>query len=337
MSAYDPVGDEARVAAYKRVGTDWVFDEYLKPSNLSAEGGDGTEPEFGLGIVMDGDYALISNPGAYTDFSGAVYVFRNSGGSWSQQSIISSDNEDMSLSETLAINGDYAMIRAVESGTTPANHGNVHVYHRGGSNWTLQQIINPPVPQVSQYFGDSIAIDGDTAIIGSMEDDDGIASNGGKAHIYTRSGSTWSLQQTITASDVTTNDKFGAKVSLKGDTAIVQNQDGDAYVYTRSGTSWTESQKFVRGGRAQGVEISEDGSTAILAINQVDASDILYVYEKNPTWGTTQSILSGHPSGPDDIDYWAIDMNDGYIIVSHVPVSNDFEPNGQNRVHIYSR
>ena len=96
--------------------------------------------------------------------------------------------------------------------------------------------------QGSDFFGRSTAIsdDGNTAIVGMANED-----SAGAAYIFTRSGTTWTQQQKIQASDKQGGDFFGISVSISedGNTAIVGAANEDSvsatYIFTRSGNSWT--------------------------------------------------------------------------------------------------
>src|SRR6056300_1427184 len=102
----------------------------------------------------------------------------------------------------------------------------------------------------SDYFGYSVSISGDYAIVGAPYEDTG-ASSAGAAYIYTRSGTTWGNEQKILGE--VASDFFGWSVSISGDYAIVgaQYEDtggtdaGAAYIYTRSGTTWGNEQKIL--------------------------------------------------------------------------------------------
>ena len=92
-------------------------------------------------------------------------------------------------------------------------------------------------------FGYSVALDGDTALVGAARDDVGANTDQGSAYVFTRSGTTWRLQQKLTASDGAASDQFGSSVALSGDTALVgayyddvgaNTNQGSAYFYTFS-------------------------------------------------------------------------------------------------------
>jgi cysteine-rich repeat protein len=100
-------------------------------------------------------------------------------------------------------------------------------------------------------FGYSVAISGDTLVIGSYLDDDK-GDNSGAAYVFVRSGASWVVQQKLTASDGAADDHFGYSVAIDGETIAVgarYNDDGSSnsgsvYVYTRSGNVWLEQQKL---------------------------------------------------------------------------------------------
>jgi hypothetical protein len=90
-------------------------------------------------------------------------------------------------------------------------------------------------------FGLSVAVDGDTAVVGAFNDDVGANANQGSAYVFTRTGSTWTEQAKLTAADGAADDEFGARVAVSGDTALVgvpsddvggNQEQGSAYVFT---------------------------------------------------------------------------------------------------------
>jgi hypothetical protein len=123
-------------------------------------------------------------------------------------------------------------------------------------------------------FGRSVGISGDTVIVGAFQTDDN-GSNSGSAYIFTRSGTIWTQQTELTASDGATDDQLGWGVAIDGDTAIVGallddaigNNSGSAYVFTRSGTNWTEFRKMLVSDGADddqfGAAVAINGTTVI--------------------------------------------------------------------------
>ena len=120
-------------------------------------------------------------------------------------------------------------------------------------------------------FGVRVSISGDYAVVGAYYDN----SLAGSAYIFVRSGTTWTQQQKLTASDAASGDLFGVSVSISGDTAVVgayANDDagtnsGSAYIFVRSGTTWTQQQKLnalMRPRVTCSPSVSVSGDTAVV-------------------------------------------------------------------------
>src|SRR5208283_891641 len=111
-----------------------------------------------------------------------------------------------------------------------------------------------------------------TALVGA----DGNNSSQGAAYVFTLSGTTWSQQQELTASDGTANDFFGTSIAMSADggTALIGAKgnnagQGAAYVFTLSGATWLQQQELTASGGAAGdqfgvsLALNADGSTAL--------------------------------------------------------------------------
>ncbi len=142
------------------------------------------------------------------------------------------------------------------------------------------------------YLGYSVAIDGTTAVVGAWNDN----ATKGAAYVYVLSGTTWSLQQQLTAADGAADDEFGYAVAVSGNTVMVGaaekgNGQGWVYAFTRSGSVWTQQQEFTEpsGGAADdcfGCALALSGTTALVgaagALSNVGAA---YVYASSGgTW-----------------------------------------------------
>ena len=167
--------------------------------------------------------------------------------------------------------------------TGASGAGAVYVFTRSGTSWSQQAKLQASDPEVNDFLGKSIAIDGDTMVAGAYLEDTG-GSNTGSAYVFTRSGTSWSQQAKLQASDAAANDQFGISVAIDGDTMVAgaykENSDaGAAYVFTRSGTTWTEAKKIVAsdagGGDRLGhsVDISSDTIVAGAYKEDTGASD----------------------------------------------------------------
>ncbi len=107
-------------------------------------------------------------------------------------------------------------------------------------------------PREFAPFGSSVAISGDTVVIGapgdnlwSSEPDGTIGRYSGSAYVFHRNGATWAQQAKLTASDAARAHWFGSAVDISGDTALLGAFGGDSvYAFQRSGTDWTELAKL---------------------------------------------------------------------------------------------
>jgi len=256
----------------------------MEQQKITASDG-ASDDYFGYSVSISGDTAIV---GAYGNddkgsYSGSAYVFVRSGTTWTeQQKLTASDGAAYDIfGESVSISGDTAIVGARHDDDKGSSSGSAYVFVRSGTTWTEQQKLTASDGASSDWFGWSVSISGDTAIVGAyLDDDKGSAS--GSAYVFVRSGTTWTEQQKLTASDGASSDYFGRSVSISGDTAIVgayQDDDkgsasGSAYVFLRSGTTWTEQQKLTAsdGGSVDhfGYSVSISGDTAIVGAYRDD-------------------------------------------------------------------
>lgn len=228
---------------------------------------------FGDAVALFGDTALI---GAYGDddggpYSGSAYVFTRSGTVWTQQqklTALDAANYDR-FADTVALFGDTALIGATGSALT--NAGAAYVFARSGGVWTQQQKLTSSDLEANDYFGTSVSLDGDTAVISAYYDSHSGLTSAGSAYVFTRSGTTWTQQAKLTASDAMDWDLFGYSVAVEGDTALVASISADdanncgcgaVYVFTRAGAAWTELKQL-----AASDAVYDDGFGTSVAIS----------------------------------------------------------------------
>ena len=160
-----------------------------------------------------------------------------------------SDRLGMMGNLDMARGGLYFIVGADLEDTGNANAGSAYIYFYNGSSWSEQARIQHSDDASNDRFGIAVAInsDGTTAVVGAWN-----KSGGGAAYIFTRSGTSWSQQAKLTASD--TSSYFGTSVAIMDDGSRVAIGDynnttpravgaGAAYIFTRSGSSWSQQQK----------------------------------------------------------------------------------------------
>ena len=312
----DPTSNAGAGYVFVRSGSSWTQQAKLVASDAVASDLLGLH----VSINEDGTYVALGASGedANGSDSGAVYIFVRSGSSWSQQQKIEqSPSFANHRFSKVSLNSDGTYLLAGATGVQgPPNYNNEgagYVFTRSGSSWTQQQgPIFTSDGQSSDAFGNSIAINEDaTTFISSSRNEDGGSgdpiSNAGAAYIFTRSGSTWTEQAKIVASDAEASDSFGQSVAISKDGNIVVvgavSEDGGSgsplsgvgafYVFERNGSSWTQKQKILSSDGdafdsfANEVSISDDGKYIIAGShsedggsgNAVSAAGAVYVYE----------------------------------------------------------
>ncbi|UCF49471.1 MAG: hypothetical protein JSU91_06915, partial [Thermoplasmatales archaeon] len=128
------------------------------------------------------------------------------------------------------------------------NAGSAYVFTYGGAAWTQQAKLTASDFEANDEFGYSVSIEGDTAVVGSPKEDSS-GSDSGAAYVFVRSGSSWSQQQKLLASDGAGGDQFGKSVSVDGDYVIVgapgkSSDQGFSYIFKRTGSVWTQMTKI---------------------------------------------------------------------------------------------
>lgn len=262
--------DTGQVFVYTRsvVTGDWTLE-----ATLTASDGQ-TDDSFGYAVAIDGDYIVVGafdEDFAALDAAGAAYVFkRDATGSpivWNEEAkLVPSDREESAVfGYRVAISGTTVAVGAYlddGTGSSGAKRGAVYVFDRGiGSPlWTQTQKLIQSSPADNDWFGHSIAIDGDYLIAGAYV-------NADAAYVFKREGSpaTWTEKQKLTE----TSGNYGYSVAIKGSTAMVSNPThgtGKVYVYTRSGETW--SLQHTLSGEGSGDRFGErfDLQTDFLAV-----------------------------------------------------------------------
>ena len=178
----------------------------------------------------------------------------------------------------VALSGDTAVVGAELKAVADDSHaGAAYVFTRTGTTWSQQAKLTAADAAASDNFGSSVALSGDTALVGAARKAfGGTGSVAGAAYVFTRTGTTWSPQAKLTAADAAMNDQFGRSVSLSGDTALIgapgktvawSGGVGAAYVFTRSGDSWTQQTRMVASDGATldnfGWSVALSGTTAL--------------------------------------------------------------------------
>ncbi|MCB9915512.1 MAG: FG-GAP repeat protein [Planctomycetes bacterium] len=173
------------------------------------------------------------------------------------------------LGHWAGISGDTVVLGAPGDDDLGFFSGGAYVFAKSGGAWAQQAKLLPSDGGISQRFGWSADVDGDTAVVGAIFGN-GLASVSGCAYVFTRSGTAWTQQAKLQASDGASSDWFSRSLAISGDSiAIGSAQDddnglesGSAYVYDRVGGAWVEAAKLKPSDGAAGDTFGEGLSIA---------------------------------------------------------------------------
>lgn len=292
---FDNNGERSGAAyVFVRNGGTWVQQAYLKASNT------GAFDYFGTSVAVSGDTIAVGaweEDSASTgvngtesddsaENSGAVYVFVRNGGVWSQQAYLKASNcgagdrfgAQLDLEGDLLVVGapeedcGNAGVGAAQADDSLSNSGAVYVFSRAAGVWSQEEYLKPASPGEEDRFGTSVALSGDTVVVGARfesggstgvggnEQDDSVPSSGA-AYVFVRDTTGWSQQAYLKASNAGQYDYFGSAVDVDGDVVVVgtewedsggpgfaptpndqgERDSGAAYVFERTGTTWAQS------------------------------------------------------------------------------------------------
>lgn len=332
------VVNSGAVYVFTRVATgNWSQQAYIKASNADAD------DLFGISVALSEDgntlaVGAINEDGSATGSSastvgvsndsavnaGAVYVFSRSGTAWMQQAYVKASNTEAGdgFGYKLAMTGDgnTLAVGAIyedsngaggQADNSAQDAGAVYVFTRSGTTWSQEQYLKASNPGAGDFFGYAAALnnnDGNTLAVGAIHEDgsttgiDGAlnddAANAGAAYVFTRSGTTWTPQAYVKASNTEAGDGFGYSLALSGDGnklavgAIYEDSNSDAtpadnsaldsgavYIFSRVAASWVQPIIYVKASNTEAgdgfgyaVALNPEGDTLAVGAYQEDGS-----------------------------------------------------------------
>jgi hypothetical protein len=320
---------------FSRTGSTWTQQAYVKASNtgandyfgaylsLSSDGNTLAVSAFYEDSAANGINGNQTLNNATN--SGEVYVFSRTGTVWAQQAYVKASNTGagdgfggrfVSLSSngnTLAV-GAYledSLAKGIGGNqglNNAADSGAVYVFSRTGTAWAQQAYIKASNTEARDYFGYSASLsgDGNTLAVGAYGEDSAAKGMGGNqtlnttfasgaVYVFSRTGTAWTQQAYVKASNTWTSDSFGWSVSLSSDgntlavgahledsvaTGIGGNElddtatnSGAVYVFSRTANTWAQ-KSYVKASNTgandqfgYSVSLSADGNTMAVGAN----------------------------------------------------------------------
>jgi len=328
-----PIGNDhhselSSVYVFKREANGWIQQDKL------------TAPvRVGRSVSISGHYAILGGGSTNT-----AYIFKRDGANWElQQRLIASDHAAGDyFGCSVSISGDYVIIGAAYDDDKGDDSGSAYIFRRSGATWQSLQKLTVLDGAANDLFGGEVAIDGDYAVVGAIDND-----HNGSAYIFKLNEfGGWEEQDKLPASHAH-DDDFGWAVSISGDYVIVgarlanvkgNRYSGCAYVYKRNGTSWTQQDMLIAADVGQydlfGSSVSISGHHAIVGsyrdYDNPDGSGYAYLFKRGNTGWIPQRKLTA----PDKAlgEYGRdVSINGDYVIVG----APGDDANGSNSGSVY--
>ena len=326
--------DAGAAYVFVRSGTSWLHQQKLYAP-------DGAPIDvFGTSVSVSGDTAVVGAPAAETPGgtdAGAAYVFARSGTTWSSPlKLTAADGAAAdSFGLSVSIAADTLISGAPGDDTAPGpNTGSAYVFVRAGPSWSAQAKLVASDAAPEDFFGIAVAASGDTAVVGSLLDDNGAGIDAGSAYVFARTGPAWFQQLKLVGSGVTDEDLFGASVAIADDTIAIgarshdvptASRAGAAYVYLRAGGTWTEAQHLIASDPDVddrfGQSVAIDGGTLIAGAPLHDVassgdSGAAYAFEHaGAVRPQRQQLVAGDPSSSSDGFGFSISASGNTLLV----------------------
>ena len=321
--------------------------EYMQAQVAKLTASDGAAgDEFGDSVAVDGDTMVV---GARRDDDnalepGSAYVFTRQSGAWSPAAKLTASDGAFRdhFGGSVAVDGDTVVVGALWDDDNGSDSGSAYVFTKPADGWTTTSSfaakLTPSDGAADDWFGGSVAVDGDTVVVGAHRDD-----GSGSAYVFIKPADGWttttSFTAKLTASDGAGGDRFGVSVAVDGDTVVAGasgdgdkgSKSGSAYVFTKPADGWTTTSTFAAkltasDGAAEdyfGWVVAVDEDTAVVGAYGDDAngdeSGSAYVFTKPADGWTTTSSFAAKLKAPDgaaeDHFGWVVAVDGDMVVV----------------------
>jgi predicted amidohydrolase len=290
--------------------------------------------QFGISVAIEGDYIVV---GAYGDddagsFSGSAYIFQRTETGWHQlQKLTPSDGQAHHFfGNSVAVRGHNAIVGANGDDTNGTDSGSAYIFRQSGGLWSQTEKLTPSDGTAGDYFGTSVAMDGNRAVAGAPGDDES-GNNDGSAYVFEYTGDSWIQTQKLTAAEGASDDQFGSSVAVSSDSIIVGahlddangTNSGSAYVFQHSEGAWSQLQKLnpsdANAESFFGCSVSICGPYALVGASGDDGfgaqSGAAYLFKHEGATWIEYAKLTPSDYAPWDFFGSSVSISDGHAVV----------------------
>ena len=341
----EAVEDGGSIYHYAINGESWEFQQKLFPSDIQPNDG------FGHRVVMFGNLAFVSSRYADTNTNlgvGAVYFFEFDGNQWQERQKLdasaSAMNGDDEFGDSLSIAEQFVVVGAGRGEGIQTNTGTAHVYELINNHWTETQVLMASDGTENADFGYSSYVDGDRILVGARFAFDESNKKSGAAYVYEFNGATWEETQKLTSNGSSGLGRFGTRVALMGNIAMVSDswsednlgdRTGAVYVFFYDGKEWIMTQKLMASDRMKGDEFGSSISLSehrlVVAARRHNGHGAAYVFEPNE-FGSWVEIMKVEPDDGANNDLFGSSGQSGDQVLFTSPWSN---PSGRSSGSVY--
>ncbi len=324
--------DQGSAFIFRFDGNKWSFFQQLNdPTGMA-------DDHFGSSVSISGNIAVIGVPGADIGSDvdqGAASVFQFDGVNWVfiQQLTDPTGAPDEDFGRSVSIYGSTIIVGAPFDAVTLLTQGSASVFQYDGSNWVFIQQLTDPGASEDDWFGRSVAINGDNIIVGAPHVDIGINTNQGAVFIFHFDGSSWNFIQELTDPSGANDDELGASVSISGTFAAagakldngVGTNLGSAHTFFNDEGTWEWNWSFTEPNPVNndnfGASVFVSGNFLIIGANQDDVTHTnqgtATIYQRvGLGWQRLQQVVDPGATINSDLGYGtAIDGNSGRFLI----------------------
>lgn len=302
-----------------------------------------------VAVSGDGTTAIVGSPKEDLDHgasAGSAYVLERADGGWQQQTkLVPTDgdaNDRFGHSVALSDDGTTAIVGAIyDESPNGEDAGSAYVFERSNGSWAETKLVPDGGTSEAAFGVVSLSADGRTAVVGARWGADSNELAAGTAHVFQRTGGSWTEQATLAVADGDSTNDFGESVALSADgtTAVVgaPGSDGEggwssgaAYVFTASDGEWQRQARLTAADGGVGdelggsVALSGDGTTAVVGAGSAGTVSVFETVDGD--WVEQDRLRPADGDSAGRFGGAVATANDGTTTLVGAP--RDADPNG---------